>query len=106
MTPSKATPKTTSFCRGQFWNGFARLGWAVQTLIVLVILLPLAHAWRRDFVNGSGSGEERTIGFAETPVSARFFVDLDFKSGMHCDKCGVVRRVNRVWRRIGQTRVT
>src|SRR5262252_5456677 len=28
-----------------------------ETLIVLVILLPLAHAWRRDFVNGSGSGE-------------------------------------------------
>ena len=32
MTPSKATPRTTSFCRGQSWNGFVRLGQAVQTM--------------------------------------------------------------------------
>src|SRR5262249_22912305 len=64
-----------------------------EILIVFVILLPLARARRCDFVNGSGSGEERTIGLTETPVSARFFVDLDFKSGMDCDKSGVVRRV-------------
>src|SRR5215468_12087962 len=32
MTPSRATPKKTSFCRDAFWNGFASPGWAVQTL--------------------------------------------------------------------------
>lgn len=46
-----------------------------EILIVLVILLPLSRARRCDFVNGSGSGEERTIGLAETPVAARLFVD-------------------------------
>ena len=75
-----------------------------EILIVLVILLSLSCAKRCDFVNGSGSGEERTIGLAETPVAARFFVDLDFKSGMHCNESGFVRRVDSVGRRIRQGR--
>src|SRR5262249_44235478 len=32
MAPSQETPKTTSFYRSRSWNGFARPGWAVQTL--------------------------------------------------------------------------
>ena len=73
--------------------------------VVLIILLPRRSAQRLDFVNGSGPGEEGTIGFTKTRVAARFFVDLDFKPGVHRDKSGVVRRVDRIGRRIGQARI-
>src|SRR5215469_8797985 len=37
MTQSKETPKKTSFCRGAFWSGFARLGWAVQISLGMIL---------------------------------------------------------------------
>jgi hypothetical protein len=59
-----------------------------EVLIVLVILLPLTRAKRLDFVYRSSPGEEISIGFAETRVTARFFVDLDFEPCVHGDKLG------------------
>src|SRR4051812_4464752 len=76
-----------------------------EVLIALVILLPRPCAKGFYFVNGSGPGEERTVRLAETRITTCFFVNLDFKSGMHRDKSGVVRRVDRVGCRIGQPRV-
>ena len=63
-----------------------------EVLSVLVILLSWPRARRLILymapVRAKTNHRARRNGFA-----ARFFVDLDFKSGMHCDESRVVRLV-------------
>ena len=61
-----------------------------EILVVLIVLLPRPRAVGRDRSLCASAN-----GLAETRIAARLFVDLNFKSGMHSDKSGVVRRVDR-----------
>src|SRR6476620_1352533 len=58
-----------------------------EILIVLVVLLPRSGSRSLDLVDRSSAGEETTVRLAETLVSARFFIDLDFKPGMDGNEC-------------------
>src|SRR5262249_6425258 len=59
-------------------------------------------AKRFDLVDRASPSEERTIGLIETRIAACFFVDLNFESRMYRHKSGVIRRVDRIRRRVGQ----
>src|SRR5882724_1474055 len=78
-----------------------------QPLIVLILLL----AWRGpeffNLIDRTSMAEERAIQFAgKTGILSRFFIDLNFKAGVDRDKGGVARSIDRIWRRIGQPRIT
>src|SRR5437868_1578020 len=62
-----------------------------ESLVVLVLLLagPGAHLF--DFVNRAGVAEKSTVLLIGKPgVAAGFFVDLNFKPSVYCDKGRVI----------------
>ena len=65
-----------------------------QILSIFVILLPFVSAECLDFVNSSGATKELAIRFVKTSVAASFFINLDFKSGVHCHEGSIASWVD------------
>src|SRR5262249_28627777 len=72
---------------------------------VLIILLAGPGSQSPDLVDGASPGKERAVGLAKSSVAAGLLVDLNFISSMYCGEGRVIRRIDGIGRRIGQSRV-